>query len=118
MPRRDDIKKANVLLDRELTESLAIAIGTRKFSDEARLAVRELVDLYNHSPERFVKKVDSMSSVLSKARTNGFTKRFAVEFSKETILKLQESLEHLNRRDIKLSQQEYIYVALANRAYS
>ena len=112
MPRRDDIKKANVILDRDLAASVDDSIKAHKFSEEARHAIHRLIKLYNSSPEHLAQKVGSYSARLYRARSVGFTKRLAVEFPKEDLARLAEALKHLQSRDLKLSQQEFIYIAI------
>ncbi len=112
MPRRNDIKKANVILDRELAALFNDSIKSRRFSEEARIAIRRFIDLYNNSPEYLAQKVESCIHSLHAARSQGFSKRFAVEFPKEDLLKLSEALQYLHKRNFQLSQHEFIYVAL------
>lgn len=112
MPRRNDIKKANVILDKELAVLFDDSIKSRRFSEEARIAIRRFIDLYNNSPEYLAQKVESCIHSLYAARSRGFSKRFAVEFPKKDLLKLSEALQYLHKRNFQLSQHEFIYVAL------
>ncbi len=112
MPRRNDIKKANVILDRELAVLFDDSIKSRGFSEEARIAIRRFIDIYNNSPEYLVQKVESNIDSLCAARSRGFSKRFAVEFPKEDLLKLSEALQYLHEHNFQLPQYEFIYVAL------
>jgi len=118
MPRRHDIKKANVILDKELAVLFADSVKSRRFSEEARLAIRRFIDLYNDSPEYLAQKMESCTSSLYAARSRGFSKRFAVEFPKEDLLRLSEALQYLHKRNFQLSQRELIYVALADFSQS
>ena len=114
MPRRSDIKKANVILDRDLAALFYNSIKSRRFSEEARIAIRRFVDLYNNSPEYLAQRMESRISSLYAARSRGFSKRFAVEFPKEDLIKLSEALQYLHNRNFQLSRQELIYIALTD----
>lgn len=112
MARRNDIKKANVILDRELAVLFYDSIKSRKFSEEARTAIQRFIDLYNSSPKYLATKVESCVPSLHALKSQGFAKRFAVEFPKEDFLRFSEALQYLQKHNFQLSQREFIYLAL------
>lgn len=114
MPRRDDIKKANVILDRELAVLFDDSIKSRRFSEEARTAIRRFINLYNNSPEYLAQRIESCISSLYAARSRGFSRRFTVEFPKEDLRELSEALQYLHNRNFQLSRYEFIYIALTD----
>lgn len=112
MPRREDIKRVNVRLDRKLEESLYDKIKSRAFSAEARIAVKKLTDLYRMSPSKLKEEMFRLRSDIVGIKKSDDFKRLVVEFPKEDVVKLNEATKYLHENGIEVRQNELIYGAL------
>lgn len=112
MPRREDIKKANVILDRSLSDSLDAVIKSRNFSNIARDTVKRFISSFGESPEESMKRMRQHLPAVQEVRDQGFSKRFAVEFPLDDLSKVAKAQQYLRRNGLELSQQELIFIIL------
>jgi hypothetical protein len=112
MARREGLKRYDIILDESLYETLRETIWNRGFSLKVRLAAKRLADSFRDSPEGTTERVRRRLPELTEAAQKPLTKRVTVEFTVESLSRVDQAVEYFKKQGLNLSRQDVLKLAL------